>query len=145
MVLQFVEPAAEDTQVRAAVYRLLQELRPNLTFASFEELLAEGPAQGLRVLLACDGKGLPVGAALYRILATSRGRVLFVDDLVTTVETRSAGFGGQLFAELERRGRDAGCVRIELDSGMTNQAAHRFYYRQRMGAIALHFAKPLGP
>jgi GNAT superfamily N-acetyltransferase len=58
-------------------------------------------------------------------------------------EARSGGVGAALFEELERLGRVAGCARVELDSGKGNQAAHRFYHRQRMGVIALHFAKEL--
>ncbi len=76
---------------------------------------------------------------------TSRGRVLFLDELVTDPKTRSRGVGAELTGEAEQRGRAAGCERIELDSGMTNQAAHRFYHRHRMGILALHFAKDLGP
>lgn len=77
------------------------------------------------------------------MLATSRGRLLFVDDLVTAPAARSRGIGTVLFASLEQRGRAACCERIELDPGTTNEAAHRFYHRQGMTTIALHFAKPL--
>ncbi|MGH3412348.1 MAG: GNAT family N-acetyltransferase [Marmoricola sp.] len=132
-----------DARVRTAGYSLLRELRPDLTAAGFDQLLAEGPRQGLTVLLARDARDELVGAALYRVLATSRGRIRFVDDLVTAAAARSTGVGGALFDELELRGWVEGCVRIELDSGVTNQAAHRFYHGRRMGTIALHFGKPL--
>ncbi len=141
--LKIVELAPGDERLPSAVYPLLQALRPQLTREAFGDLVIEGTQQGLMVLAAWDGPNRCVGTALYRVLATSRGRVLFVDDLVTDPDTRSRGIGNALFAALEQRGRAARCERIELDSGVTNQAAHRFYYRQRMGAIALHFAKAL--
>ncbi len=77
------------------------------------------------------------------MLATSRGRLLFVDDMVTDPDIRSRVTGAQMLADLERRGSQAGCVRIELDSGVTNQAAHRFYHSRRMAVTAFHFTGQL--
>lgn len=135
------EPAT--SRLACEVFPLLATLRPGLTRAAFDQLITEGGAQGLTVVAAADESGQYLGVALYRVMTTSRGKLLFVDDLVTGTASRSSGVGAELLGELERRGRVAGCDRIELDSGMTNQAAHRFYYRHRMGAIALHFAKEL--
>jgi|SRR5699024_2068013 len=141
MVLTIEEPAV--SRLVDDVFPLLRTLRPGLTRVAFDELISEGGAQGLTVLVARDTVGECVGAALYRLMTTSRGKLVFVDDLVTSPASRSTGVGGELMAELERRGRELGCDRMELDSGMANQAAHRFYYRHRMGAIALHFTKEL--
>ncbi|NEE52563.1 GNAT family N-acetyltransferase, partial [Streptomyces sp. SID8455] len=68
-----------------------------------------------------------------------RGRVLFVDDLVTAPESRGRGVGAHLLAELERRALAAACARVELDSGTANVHAHRFYHARRMTIGALHF------
>lgn len=141
MTVSIEEPPA--SRLSGEVFPLLRTLRPALTRAAFDRLMSEGGAQGLTVLAAQDDAGQYSGAALYRVMTTSRGKLLFVDDLVTRSDSRSAGVGAELLGELERRGRAARCDRVELDSGMTNQAAHRFYYRHRMGAIALHFAKEL--
>lgn len=141
MTVTIEEPPT--SRLPGEVFPLLATLRPGLTRAAFDQLITEGGAQGLTVLAAVGESGQYVGAALYRVMTTSRGKLLFVDDLVTDTASRSGGVGAELLHELERRGRVAGCDRVELDSGMTNQAAHRFYYRHRMGAIALHFAKEL--
>jgi GNAT superfamily N-acetyltransferase len=143
--LSYAELPPEDARLGTDVYPLLLELRPALTRVAFDALVTEGARQGLTPLVALDADERCVGAALYRVLATSRGRIFFVDDLVTAPESRSTGVGAALFAELERRGRAAGCERVELDSGTGNQAAHRFYHRRRMQEIALHFGKELGP
>jgi GNAT superfamily N-acetyltransferase len=67
--------------------------------------------------------------------------MLFVDDLVTDPGARSGGVGTRLMAELEERARRAGCARIELDSGVSNHGAHRFYHAGRLSIVALHFAR----
>jgi GNAT superfamily N-acetyltransferase len=70
-------------------------------------------------------------------------RRLYVDDLVTTASSRSAGVGQALLAELEGRARAAGCAVLDLDSGVQRHDAHRFYLRERMAISAHHFTKQL--
>lgn len=141
--LRVVELAADDPRAEQDLYPLLRQLRPDLTSQAFRELIAGGYPQGLRYLLCYDADGVPLAAAGYRVTATSRGRILFVDDLVTADAARSTGIGGALLAELERRGRQTGCTALELDSGVSNAAAHRFYFRHRLGVLAFHFAEHL--
>ncbi|MFJ4591848.1 MULTISPECIES: GNAT family N-acetyltransferase [unclassified Kitasatospora] len=138
-----VDVAPGSAAMAADVGPLIRQLRPALTAEGFAAFAAEAHAQGLAFTAAYDGRGRCVGVATHRVLATSRGRLLFVDDLVTDRAVRSAGVGGRLMAELEERARRAGCARIELDSGVTNHGAHRFYHAARMSIVALHFAREI--
>jgi GNAT superfamily N-acetyltransferase len=127
-------------QMSAHLRPLLRTLRPALTDDGFDRFAAEAHAQGLVFTAAYDAGGHCVAVATHRVLATSRGRILFVDDLVTDPARRSAGIGTTLLAHLSERARALGCRRVELDSGTTNLAAHRFYHARRLGITALHFA-----
>jgi GNAT superfamily N-acetyltransferase len=140
MELILVEVTSDDSDLWPAVESLICLLRPTLTAAGFADFVALARPQGLVLTAACDRHGRCVGVSTHRVLATSRGPVLFVDDLVTASDARSAGVGARLFEGLVDRARRAGCDRIELDSGVTNQAAHRFYHARRMSVVALHFA-----
>lgn len=135
-----VDPA--DSRSRDELYALLGQLRPDLTRAAFARLLAEGTPQGLRYLLAYGPDGAPVGAAGWRVLTTSRGRVLLLEDLVTDEVARSRGIGTALLDAVCAAGRRADCTALELDSGVANAAAHRFYFQHRMSVLAFHFALP---
>lgn len=126
------------------LFELLQILRPPLTRAESDRFLEEGHRQGLRGVAALDREGELACLALYRILRTSRGSVVFIDDLVTRPDLRSHGIGDAMLAQVEARGRRAGCERVELDSGVSNGGAQRFYERHGYAAIAVHFAKDLG-
>ncbi|MEV6898918.1 GNAT family N-acetyltransferase [Amycolatopsis sp. NPDC051372] len=134
---------ADDPRVTKDLLPLLRRLRPALSGELFEELVTEGHEQGLRYLIAYSPAGQPLAAAGYRTLVTSRGRVLFVDDLVTDEASRSQGVGARLMGELKTLGRRGGCVRLELDSGVANPHAHRFYLRHRLDITAFHFAGPV--
>ncbi|MFI9270091.1 GNAT family N-acetyltransferase [Kitasatospora sp. NPDC052896] len=122
---------------------LIRLLRPGMGAREFAAYAAEAQEQGLVFTGAFDEHGRCVAVAAHRILTTSRGRLLLVDDLVTTPDLRSTGVGARLFEELEVRARRSGCVRIELDSGVANHGAHRFYHARRMAIVALHFSHDL--
>ena len=70
----------------------------------------------------------------------SWGKYIYVDDLVTTEEFRSQGFGRQLFAWLVKQAKARGCGQFHLDSGVQRFAAHRFYLASRMDIVAHHFS-----
>ncbi|WP_371572235.1 GNAT family N-acetyltransferase [Streptomyces sp. NBC_01314] len=120
---------------------LIQALRPALGDAAFDRFAAEAHEQGLVFTAAYDEEGRCAAVATHRVLATSRGRVLFVDDLVTGAALRGAGVGARLLSHLMERAESSGCCRVELDSGVSNHAAHRFYQARRMRVCALHFAR----
>lgn len=125
------------------VLAVLQELRPHLTAELLDQVLAEGEGQGLR-FTALFHQDCCVAVAGWRIIAnTSAIRKLYVDDLSTTTEHRSRGYGAILLKALTERARDLGCTRIELDSGVQRHRAHRFYLRAGMDIVGHHFSRRL--
>ncbi|MEU7767684.1 GNAT family N-acetyltransferase [Nocardia sp. NPDC049190] len=139
MELTFTDVEVTHPALSTDVAALIRTLRPDLSAEDFANFAAEAAGQGL-VFTAAYDRDRCVGVAAHRVLATSRGRLLFIDDLVTEPAVRSAGVGSRLMAELRARAWQAGCVRIELDSGVTNHGAHRFYHAQGMSIVASHFA-----
>lgn len=132
-----------DPRLGTEVLPVLRELRPHLTEELFHDVYAEGHGQGLR-FTAAYADGRCAGVAGWRIVVnTSNLRMLYVDDLVVSDVTRSAGVGHELLAHLEGRARQAGCEWLDLDSGTHRTDAHRFYLRERMDIVAFHFAKRL--
>ncbi|MFG3660769.1 GNAT family N-acetyltransferase [Streptomyces sp. NPDC047706] len=125
--------------MRADVGPLIRTLRPGLTAQAFDRFAAEAHAQGLVFTAAYTAGGGCVAVATHRTLTTSRGRILLVEDLVTDTARRSTGIGAHLYDVLVERARAAGCAAVELDSGVTNHAAHRFYHARRMRVAAFHF------
>ncbi|MFJ9821386.1 GNAT family N-acetyltransferase [Streptomyces sp. NPDC101151] len=142
--MRIVELMPGEAQAEEDLYSVLGQLRPALTPHAYGELLAKGSAQGLRYLLAYGNDGTPLGAAGWRVLTTSRGRILMLEDLVTDQAARSSGVGAALMTAVRDIGRSANCVALELDSGVGNAAAHRFYFRHGMSVLSFHFAMPLG-
>ena len=135
---------AETDAALAACFAVMQQLRPKLADrASFVAQVRRQAAQGYRVLALWDG-GRPLACAGYRLAENLiRGRLMYVDDLVTDAGLRSQRLGDRLFDALVAEACRQDCRSLILDSGIDNGAAHRFYFRRRMTVTALHFALPL--
>jgi GNAT superfamily N-acetyltransferase len=123
------------------VIALLADLRPDT--ADLVGAIEAAAKQGVRYLGAYEGTGQLVAAAGWRVMACTRGRLLYVDDLVTDPAKRGMGAGSALLAWLERAGLAEGCQALELDSSVTKSDAHHFYARVSLSISAFHFAKPI--
>ena len=141
--LSWVDIFPGDSRLVRDLFPVIRELRPFLTDRTFLTLYEEAYPQGLRYTAAYHESGHCLALAGWRVITTSRGRIFFVDDLVTASEFRSLGVGAALMAELERRARQMGCELLELDSGVQRHDAHRFYFRQGMSISSYHFRKEL--
>jgi len=135
---------ARDSAAIGRCWEAMRELR--LQFASREAFVGQVEreiAEGYRLVYMEDA-GVVVACAGYRVLSMlSRGRHLYIDDLVTIESARSRGWGDRLFDWLAAEARRQGCAELHLDSGVQRSAAHRFYFRKRMAASAFHFSLKL--
>jgi GNAT superfamily N-acetyltransferase len=85
--------------------------------------------------------------AVYVFSLEHGGTIAELDEFFVRPEFRSGGTGAALLSESERKMRDAGIVRVQLQLGLTNSRARFFYerhgYRRRSGYELLD--KPLSP
>ncbi len=141
---QVVEVTPENTARTYAAFCALREGRAIM--ASRESFVAwvneKQRPQGYRIV----GAFLPevedaVAAAGFRVnYMLSRGNMLYVDDLVTLPNHRSAGHAGLIFTWLFEEARRLGCEQLHLDSGHQRHDAHRFYLKHGMVMNAHHFS-----
>lgn len=136
--MRFVELAPGDERLDD-VYPVVAELRTELSRDEFDRRYAAGYPDGYRVVGLYDADECRAAAG-YRILVNFvRGRVLYVDDLVTAARWRSHGYGKALNDYLMDVARKAGCAYITLDSGTGRTDAHRFYFREGYVITSFHF------
>lgn len=128
----------------AACYPVVAQLRPHLDETTFvQQVIGQRDADRYR-LIYLEEDGEVVAVAGFRVTQMlSRGRFLYVDDLVTDEDHRSQGHGSRLLAWLVDEARRQGCQRLDLDSGLQREAAHRFYEREGLRATARHLAMDL--
>jgi len=123
---------------------VMRKLRPNLSPESYLPTVRRMmQTDGYRLAALREGESVRAVAG-YRIMEMLYcGRILYVDDLNTDDDQRSRGFGRTLLDWLKATARAAGCGELHLDSGVQREAAHRFYFRERLTINAYHFRVPL--
>lgn len=137
-----IDLATTDEQIARACH-VMRQLRPHLDADRFVNQVRRQQASGYE-LVVLEADGAVQAVAGFRVLEQLvRGRVLYVDDLVTDADARSRGYGDALIDWLVVHARAAGCTALELDSGVQRHGAHRFYLRKRMDITAYHFVLPL--
>lgn len=129
---------------KLACFDVLHELRPSLKRETFLDDLQRLDREGYALAAVWDGDVVRAVAGFRPMEMFSTGKILYVDDLVTAQSHRSHGFGSELLRFLEAHAATLGCKYLELDSGVKRLAAHRFYRREGLEEVALHFSIPLG-
>ncbi len=139
-----IAPARTDADI-AASFPVIQELRTHLTDASaFRDQVRRQMDDGYNLAVLRVG-GEVAGCGGFRVHETlSRGRYMYVEDLVTSAKHRSLGLGDKLFDWLANEARERGCAQMEIISGVQRGEAHRFYHRKRMTIKAYQLVLPLG-
>jgi GNAT superfamily N-acetyltransferase len=138
--VEIVELPPGDRRLEA-VYPVMRELRTDLSETQFAERYAAGHVDGYRIAALLE-QGQCLAAAGYRVFTNFvSGRHLYIDDLVTTASSRSAGYGRRLNDYLVELARRQECTSVQLDSNVRRHDAHRFYFRERYVITSFHFGR----
>jgi GNAT superfamily N-acetyltransferase len=137
-----VNLAQTDEEIEAC-WPVVFQLRPHLRQNEFVATIRRQFAEGYQLAFIRNG-GSVVAIAGFRLQNNLYcGRFCYVDDLVTSEDKRSMGFGAELLEWVRQYSIAHGCARLELDSGVQRFAAHRFYLSQRMYISCHHFSLDL--
>ena len=136
--------AESETQIRRC-FPVMAELRPHVVEQEFVERVLRQRREGGYQLAFVEESGAVRAVAGFRIAEfLAWGRILYVDDLVTTSAERSHGHGKALFDWLVAHAKAKDCAQLHLDSGVQRFDAHRFYLRHRMSISSHHFSLTFG-
>jgi len=135
--------ASSDADI-ATSFPVMQELRTNFTdLDTYRAQIRRQMDDGYTLALLWFG-GEIAGCGGFRVHETlSRGKYMYVEDLVTSGRLRSHGLGDKLFDWLAGQARERGCAQMEIISGVQRGEAHRFYHRKRMTIKAFQLVLPL--
>jgi GNAT superfamily N-acetyltransferase len=134
-------PSAAEAALRAGE-SLHRDFRPKITgdYAAYLQRMA---VEGARVMQLIDARDVRAIAVWRSYLTTYRGRRFEIDDLVTSENHRSKGYGATLVRALEAKAQVLSCDAVMLSSATWRVDAHRFYHRERYRIGAFLFLKEL--
>ena len=124
----------------ARLYPVFKELREGLEFPDYLTTYHQAHQENHLVMVGLEVEGEIVAVMGYRILIDfTHGKHLYIDDLVTTIQRRSQGFGELLLNYAKQQAKTLGCRALRLCTGVDNLQAQRFYQRHQMEikAVAL--------
>lgn len=138
-----IKEAVTEAEI-AATFPVMRQLRSHLDEDEYLEMTGRLRRSGYRLATVVTGDGKVRCVAGYRIVEfLAHGRFLYVDDLVTSEDTRSEGHGKRMLHWLAGVAREEGCKSLQLDSGVQRHEAHRFYLREGTKISSYHFAMAL--
>ena len=136
--------AISDVDIHSC-YPVMSQLRPHLVEDQFIDTVHRMHATGFQLAMRTH-EGRVMSVAGFRIIENFHtGRILYVDDLVSDGDVRSAGHGSALLRWLADYARDHRCLALELDSGTHRHGAHKFYLREGMNITDFHFSLAFKP
>lgn len=138
-IMPHVQLAQTDAEILRC-FQVIAELRPHLLVEQFVERVRRQQRESGYQLAFVEDDGVKAAAGFRLGEFLAWGKILYVDDLVSTATERSKGHGKLLLDWLVAHARSAGCAQLHLDSGVQRFEAHRFYLRERMIISAHHFS-----
>ena len=130
--------AETDDAIRQC-HPVMVQLRPHAPLDGFVARIRRMQSTGFRLAYLSDSEDVQAVAGFRVLDQLVSGRVLYVDDLVTNENQRSAGHGAALLTWLQDWASADDCEFLELDSGVHRAGAHRFYFRHGLSIIGYHF------
>ena len=136
------QDAKTDQEIESC-FDVMSGLRPHLGRDEFLATIRHMQAEGYRLAFIRENERV-VAVAGYRMLTSLlMGKHLYIDDLVSSQDSRSKGYGEQMIKWLRTRARENGCDYIHLDSGVQRDRAHKFYFTQGFSIAFYHFSEKL--
>lgn len=134
---------AETDEEIARCFFVMRQLRDHLIEKNFLAQVRRMQAESYHLAYLEDAGEVKAlgGFRIFEMLA--RGRFMYVDDLVTSADDRSKGYGDAMLDWLADYAKTHDCEYLNLDSGVHRFGAHRFYLRKRMDIVCHHFSLKL--
>lgn len=124
-------------------FNVMSELRNHLNKNTFLATVRDMEKEGYK-LVYLEDNGDVVATAGYRIYTNLfMGKHLYVDDLVTSENVRSKGYGEKMINWLRDEAKKEKCNVLHLDSGTHRGEAHKFYFKQGFTIASYHFSEKL--
>ena len=119
---------------------VMRQLQPHVPFDEYLTTVKRMKQTDGYQLAALYDKDIVRAVAGYRVMETLHyGRIMYVDDLNTDETHRSKGHGKALLDWPKAEARAMGCGNLLLDSRVSRDQAHRFYFREGLTINCYHF------
>ena len=132
-----------DLKELQSVYDVLSQLRVDLSYKEFEDLIYDMRHMEYKMIGIMDKEELITYAGVAVQTNLYHKRHLYVFDLVTDEKYRAKGYGKMMLDYLLDYAKMGMCENIVLSSGFAKEDAHRFYEENGFDKKSFIFLKTL--
>ncbi|MCD6191446.1 MAG: GNAT family N-acetyltransferase [Sulfurimonas sp.] len=132
-----------DLKELQTVYEVLSQLRIELSYKEFEDLIYDMRHMEYKMIGIMDREELICYAGVAVQTNLYHKRHLYVFDLVTDKKYRAKGYGKMMLDYLVDYAKMGMCENIVLSSGFAKEDAHRFYEENGFDKKSSVFLKTL--
>lgn len=126
-------------------YPVMKELRPHITLQNFLDIYHQSHKTTGYEIAALKVDGQIQAIMGYRILFDYvHGKHCYIDDLVSSEQYRSKGFGAELLKYAEQFSKEQGCTGLRLCTGIENERGKKFYEKNGWNLRAIVYKKKVG-
>jgi GNAT superfamily N-acetyltransferase len=116
------------------------ELRPSLlNIETFVKQVIDQQKEGYEILAIQENDEIIACMGFRIITMLAWGKILYIDDLITSAKHRQKGCGKKLLNSATEIAKKRGCSQIHLDSGYHRHEAHKTYLKQGFELACHHF------
>ncbi|MDT8337804.1 MAG: GNAT family N-acetyltransferase [Sulfurimonas sp.] len=130
-----------DLKELVSVFDVLSQLRTELDYDEFEDLIYEMRSMEYKMVGVMDGEVLITYAGVAVQTNLYHKRHLYVFDLVTDEKYRGRGYGKMMLDYLHDFAKMGMCENIVLSSGIYREKAHEFYEKNGFAKKSFVFLK----
>ena len=132
-----------DLKELQTVYDVLSQLRVDLSYKEFEDLIYDMRHMKYRMIGIMDADELITYAGVAVQTNLYHKRHLYVFDLITDEKYQGKGYGKMMLDYLVDYAKMGMCENIVLSSGFQREDAHRFYEKNGFDKKSFVFLKTL--
>ena len=132
-----------DLKELQTVYDVLSQLRVDLSYTEFEDLIYDMRHMEYKMLGIMDKEELITYAGVAVQTNLYHKRHLYVFDLVTDEKYQGKGYGKMMLEYLLDYAKMGMCENIVLSSGFARENAHKFYEKNGFDKKSYVFVKTL--
>jgi ribosomal protein S18 acetylase RimI-like enzyme len=125
------------------LFPLIEELNPGMQKTLFEERLTEMQANKFNCIGVWYEDKLVACCGFWILIKFYNGRHVEPDNVGVLAGYRNFGLGQIMMDFLHAHAKQLGCTYSELNAYVSNNRAHKFYFKDDYKILGFHFQKTL--
>jgi diamine N-acetyltransferase len=126
-----------------SLFPLIEELNPGMEQTLFKERLTEMQANKFNCIGVWHNENLVACCGFWILIKFYNGRHVEPDNVAVLTEYRNFGLGQIMMDYVHEHAKALGCTISELNAYVSNNKAHKFYFKDDYKILGFHFRKAL--